>query len=367
MAADVEAIVVGAGAVGLAVARALALAGREVVVLERHPAIGAETSSRSSEVIHAGLYYEPGSLKARLCVRGKELLYRFCAEHHVPHRRCGKLLVATDAAQLPKLAAIRATAAANGVCDLEPLDGRQARELEPQLACVQALLSPSTGVLDSHAFMLALAGSMEAHGGSIVLRCPVETIARGEVHPFTVTTGGESRGAITAERVVIAAGLEASKLAASLAFAARYRPPATYYAKGHYYALSGRSPFTRHIYPMPEGAWLGVHATLDLGGRCKFGPDLEWIAEIDYDFSAQRLPLFLRSISSYYPGLAAERLHPDYTGIRPKLYRAGEPASDFAIHGAAEHGVERLLALYGIESPGLTAALAIGELVAQRL
>jgi L-2-hydroxyglutarate oxidase LhgO len=367
MATDVETIVVGAGAVGLAIARALALAGQEVMILERNAMIGAETSSRSSEVIHAGLYYAPGSLKARLCVRGKELLYRFCAEHHVPHRRCGKLLVATDASQLAKLAAIRTTATANGVCDLEPLDRRQAQALEPQVACVHALLSPSTGVLDSHAFMLALEGSMETHGGSIVFKCPVESIASRGAQHFKVVTGGASAGAITAKHLVIAAGLDASKLAATLAFAARYRPPATYFAKGHYYALSGSAPFTRHIYPMPEGAWLGVHATIDLGGRCKFGPDLEWIADLDYDFATDRLPLFLRSIAGYYPGLAPERLHPDYTGIRPKLYRAGEPASDFAIHGPAEHGVAGLVALYGIESPGLTAALAIGEHVAHRL
>jgi L-2-hydroxyglutarate oxidase LhgO len=363
MTADIETIVVGAGAVGLAVARALTLAGHEVMVLEQHALIGSETSSRNSEVIHAGIYYPPRSLRAKLCVRGKELLYRFCAENDVSHARCGKLLVATSESQLPKLAAIKETAARNGVTDLEPLGGNAARELEPEVACVAALFSPSTGIIDSHGFMQALEGHIEACGGSVVLRCPVERIGRDAAGHFRLTTGGDNPGSITCHNLVISAGLHATRLARTLACGDGYRPPETYYAKGQYYALSGRSPFKRHIYPMPDGAWLGLHATVDIGGRCKFGPDISWIPDIDYSFEPDKLGQFLDFIRSYYPALEVERLHPDYTGIRPKLYREGEPVPDFAIHGPREHGQEGLVALYGIESPGLTAALAIGEMV----
>jgi L-2-hydroxyglutarate oxidase LhgO len=361
MSADVETIVVGAGVVGLAVARALALAGHEVMVLEQHELIGSETSSRNSEVIHGGIYYPPGSLRAVLCVRGKQLLYRFCAENGVAHARCGKLLVATHENQLPKLAAIRETAARNGVGDLEAIGGNAARALEPELACVAALLSPSTGIVDSHGLMLALEGHVEAGGGSVVLRCPVLGLERTAQGLFRLATGGDNPGAVTCANLVLAAGLHGSWLAGTLAYGGGYRPPATYYAKGQYYALSGPSPFERHIYPMPDGAWLGLHATVDIGGRCKFGPDIEWIDRLDYGFEAGKLEGFLGFIRSYYPGLDASRLHADYTGIRPKLYRQGEPVADFAIHGEREHGQAGLVALYGIESPGLTAALAIGE------
>jgi L-2-hydroxyglutarate oxidase LhgO len=364
MTADVESIVVGAGAVGLAVGRALAMAGHEVMLLEQHSLIGSETSSRNSEVIHAGIYYPPGSLRATLCVRGKELLYAFCAANNVPHARCGKLLVATQESQVPKLAAIRQTAEKNGVHDLEPLGGNAAKALEPELACVAALLSPSTGIIDSHGYMLALEGNIEAHDGSVVLRCPVERIERAPDGLFRLTTGGDNPGAITCRNLVLSAGLHASKLAGTLSYGTGYEPPETYYAKGQYYALSGRSPFQRHIYPLPDGAWLGLHATVDIGGRCKFGPDIEWIPDLDYSFVPEKLEKFLEFIRSYYPGLEVERLHADYTGIRPKLYREGEAVPDFAIHGADRHGQEGLVALYGIESPGLTASLAIGEVVA---
>ncbi len=363
MTADVESIVIGAGVVGLAVARALAMAGHEVMVLEQHELIGSETSSRNSEVIHAGIYYPPGSLRAKLCVRGKDLLYRFCAENGVAHARCGKLLVATHESQLPKLAAIREAAAKNGVTDLEPIGGNAARDLEPELACVAALVSPSTGIVDSHGLMLALEGHVEAHSGSVVLRCPVERIERNAAGHFCVVTGGDSPGVITSKNLVNSAGLHASKLARTLAYKGTYAPPETYYAKGQYYALSGRSPFKRHIYPLPDGAWLGLHATVDIGGRCKFGPDIEWTEGIDYSFQPEKLAKFLDFIRSYYPGLDESRLHPDYTGVRPKLYREGEPVPDFAIHGPDRHGQEGLVALYGIESPGLTAALAIGGVV----
>ena len=366
MSADVEAIVVGAGVVGLAVADALAKSGREVVVLEQHELIGSETSSRNSEVIHAGIYYPPGSLRARLCVRGKHLLYRFCAENHVPHARCGKLLVATHESQLPRLAAIRDTAGKNGVTDLEFLAPSAAKALEPELACVGALLSPSTGIIDSHAFMLALEGHVEASGGTVVLRCPVEHIAfRSGV--FRLTTGGAAPGQISCRKLVVSAGLHASRVTSSLEFPSAYRPPVTYYAKGQYYALSGRSPFKRHIYPMPDGAWLGLHATVDIGGRCKFGPDIAWTPAIDYTFEPDKLGQFLDFIRGYYPALEVERLHPDYTGVRPKLYREGEPVPDFAIHGTEVHGLPGFVGLFGIESPGLTAALAIAEHVAGEL
>jgi L-2-hydroxyglutarate oxidase LhgO len=367
MSADIETVVVGAGVVGLAVARALAKAGHETMVLEQHAVIGSETSSRNSEVIHAGLYYPPGSLRATLCVRGKELLYRFCAENDVDHARCGKLLVATHESQLPKLAAIRKTAQSNGVTDLEEIGADVARALEPELACVAALISRSTGIVDSHGFMLALQGHVEARGGSVVLRCPVERIERTGAGLYRLTTGGEAPGAVACRNLVVSAGLHASKLARTLGYGAGYNVPETYYAKGQYYALSGPSPFRRHIYPVPDGAWLGLHATVDIGGRCKFGPDIQWIEEIDYGFEPERLEKFLGFIRSYYPGLDASRLHPDYTGIRPKLYREGEPVPDFAIHGPEAHGLPGLVALYGIESPGLTASLAIGEMVAGML
>jgi L-2-hydroxyglutarate oxidase LhgO len=366
MSVDIETIVVGAGAVGLAVGRALAMAGHEVMLLEQHALIGSETSSRNSEVIHAGLYYPPGSLRATLCVRGKEQLYAFCAENSVAHDRCGKLLVATHDSQLPKLAAIRGTAEKNGVHDLEALGGNAARALEPELACVAALLSPSTGIIDAHAYMLALQGHVEGHGGSVVLRCRVQRIERG-ADTYRVLTGGDSPGAITCRNLVLAAGLHGTGLGRTLTYPHPYQVPETYYAKGQYYALSGRSPFTRHIYPLPDGAWLGLHATVDIGGRCKFGPDIEWIDGLDYSFAPEKLEKFLGFIRSYYPGLDVERLHPDYTGIRPKLYREGEPVPDFAIHGPDRHGLPGLVALYGIESPGLTASLAIGEVVAGML
>jgi L-2-hydroxyglutarate oxidase LhgO len=367
MSADVESIVVGAGAVGLAIGRALALKGQEVMVLERHDIIGSETSSRNSEVIHAGLYYPPGSLRALLCVKGKHMLYPFCAENGVPHRRIGKLLVATSEAQLPKLQAIKETAERNGVHDLEHLSAAESRKLEPELHCTAALLSPSTGIIDSHSFMQALEGHIDANGGQVVLNTPVEAIHRGGNGLYHLATGGDAPAEITCRNLIISAGLEASRVARMLAYGDAYTPPETYYAKGQYYALTGRSPFSRHIYPMPDGAWLGLHVTVDIGGRCKFGPDIEWIPGIDYSFDPGKLDKFLEFIRSYYPGLDATRLHGDYTGIRPKLYREGEPVPDFRIDGPEIHGLPGLVSLFGIESPGLTASLAIGDLVSEKL
>ncbi len=367
MSADVETIVVGAGVVGLAVARALSAAGQETIVLEQHGLIGSEISSRNSEVIHAGLYYAPGSLRATLCVRGKQMMYDFARENGVAHEAISKLVVATSEAQLPKLAAIQETARKNGVDDLQPLTSAEARKLEPEVACAAALLSPSTGIIDSHGFMVALEGHLTSRGGQVVLNSPVEAISRGGNGLFTLTLGGTPPGNITCRNLILSAGLHVSKLARTLAFGDRYQVPETYYAKGQYYALSGKSPFSRHIYPMPHGAWLGLHATVDLGGRCKFGPDIEWIDHIDYSFEPAKLDQFLDFIRSYYPALDASQLHADYTGIRPKLYREGEPVPDFRIDGPEMHGFSGLVVLAGIESPGLTSSLAIAEVVAERL
>lgn len=367
MTPDVESIVIGAGVVGLAVARSLAGRGQEVMVLEQHDLIGSETSSRNSEVIHAGIYYPPGSLRAKLCVEGKQMLYRFCQENGVAHQPISKLLVATSEAQLPKLKAIQETAIKNGVTDLQPLSAEEARKLEPELACAAAMLSPSTGIIDSHAYMLALEGHIDAGGGQVILNTPVARIGIAPSGLYEVYTGGEGATKITARRLVVSAGLHASKVARTLPWAGNYRPPETYYAVGQYYAYSGKSPFSRHIYPMPDGAWLGLHVTVDIGGRCKFGPDIEWIPEIDYSFNESKLEKFLGFIRTYYPGLDVSRLHADYTGIRPKLYRENEPVPDFFLHGPETHGLPGLMLLYGIESPGLTASLALAEMVAERI
>jgi L-2-hydroxyglutarate oxidase LhgO len=367
MSPDVETVVIGAGVVGLAIARALAARGQEVMVLEQHDIIGSETSSRNSEVIHAGIYYPPGSLRAKLCVDGKAMLYRFCEENAVPHKRITKLLVATAESQIPKLKAIQETAIKNGVTDLVPLTGEEARKLEPEVSCVAAMLSPSTGIIDSHGQMLALEGHVEAHGGQVVLNTPVTRLSRTAGGLFEIHTGGEAPGTITCRRLVLSAGLHATKLARTLPWTGNWRPPETYYAKGQYYAYSGKSPFGRHIYPMPDGAWLGLHVTVDIGGRCKFGPDIEWIPEIDYSFEPAKLEKFLGFIRTYYPALDPSRLHADYTGIRPKLYREGEPVPDFLIADPALHGVDGLVMLFGIESPGLTASMAVGELVGDNL
>ena len=365
--ADVETVVIGAGVVGLAIARELALRGQEVMVLEQHDIIGSETSSRNSEVIHAGIYYPPGSLRARLCVEGKAKLYRFCAENGVAHKPITKLLVATSESQLPKLKAIHETAVKNGVDDLVALTAAQAKALEPEVACVAALLSPSTGVIDSHGLMLALEGHAETAGAQVVLNTAETRHGHTATGLYEIFTAGEPGGRITCRKLILSAGLHASKLARTLPWAGNYRPPETYYAVGQYYAYSGRSPFGRHIYPMPDGAWLGLHVTVDIGGRCKFGPDIEWIPEIDYSFDESKLEKFLGFIRTYYPGLDASRLHADYTGIRPKLYREGEPVPDFLAHGPETHGLDGLVMLFGIESPGLTAAMAIAELVAERM
>ena len=371
MTTDAETVVVGAGVVGLAVAVALARRGQEVLVLERNDRIGAEISARNSEVIHAGLYYPPGSLRARLCVAGKVQLYRFAAENGVEVNRCGKLLVATASEEIPRLEAIVATAAANGVDDLVRLDAAAARALEPELACVAACLSPSTGVVDSHGLMVALEGHLSSRRGQIVLASCVEHIGRGSGGDLALDiASGPSHERITARRAVVAAGLGASALGCTIDYPDGYRPPETFPAKGHYFTLIRRAPFRHLVYPMPSGAWLGVHLTLDIAGNAKLGPDIEWTGHIDYTFEdadGRRRARFEREVRRWWPGLPADTLQPGYTGIRPKIYREGEPVADFAIHGPREHGIAGLVALYGIESPGLTASLAIGEHVADLL
>ncbi len=370
MTADVETVVIGAGVVGLAIARTLALKGQDVLVLERHDRIGSETSSRNSEVIHAGLYYPPGSLRAKLCVSGKQQLYAFCAENGVAHTRCGKLLVATQEVEIAKLEGIAATAHANGVDDLRRLSAEEVRALEPEVACIAAYLSPSTGVIDSHGLMIALEGHLTAQGGQVVLNSTVTGLtARDTGFEIAIDSGGET-SRLTAKSLVLAAGFGGTELGRQLSYEPGYRVPRTYPAKGHYFSLTGRAPFRHLVYPMPQGAWLGVHLTLDVAGRAKFGPDIEWKDEVSHDFEdpeGERRITFEHEIRRYWPGLPDGALHPDYVGVRPKIYRQGEPVADFAIHGPAEHGVPGLVALYGIESPGLTSSLAIGDYVATLL
>ena len=362
---DVDMIVIGAGVVGLAIARALALKGREVLVAEQHDMVGTETSSRNSEVIHAGIYYPKGSRRARHCVRGKQMLYRFCAENGVAVRCCGKLIVAAAEKQVARLDSIKATAADNGVDDLVRLTPEEVHAIEPAVRCLGALLSPSTGIVDSHAFMLALQGEAEAHGAQVALMSQVNRLMRLQNGSFGVELA--DGGTVTCNRLVTSAGLHATRLADTLSYPGSYVPPRTYYAKGQYYALSRTSPFARHIYPMPDGAWLGLHATIDIAGRCKFGPDSAWIDTLDYSFEPDKLTSFLSFIRAYYPALDENDLNPDYTGIRPKLYKEGEAVTDFAIQGPDTHGHEGLVMLFGIESPGLTAAMSIAEEAAELL
>ncbi|WP_029008599.1 NAD(P)/FAD-dependent oxidoreductase [Azospirillum halopraeferens] len=365
----VECVVVGAGVVGLAVARRLALAGREVVVLEAAEAIGTGTSSRNSEVIHAGIYYPSGSLKARLCVAGRDALYGFCAERGIAHRRLGKLIVATDGSQVAKLEAIRRQAAANGVEDLRLLDAAAVRALEPELHAVAALLSPSTGIIDSHGLMLALQGDAEDRGAMIAFHSPL-TGGRVTDDGIELAVGGAEPTRIACTVLVNAAGLGAWDVARGLeGFPAAAVPPRRL-AKGNYYAPErGRAPFRHLVYPVPEDGGLGVHLTLDLAGQARFGPDVEWLDGTAHDHTVDpgRAGRFYDSIRRYWPGLPDGCLVPAYCGIRPKLSGPGEPAADFLIQGPADHGIGGLVNLFGIESPGLTACLAIADAVAARL
>ena len=369
---QVDSVVIGAGVVGLAVARALALAGREVLVLEAAETFGTATSARNSEVIHAGIYYPGGSLKARLCVQGRQMLYRYCAEHGVGHRRCGKLIVATNAAQVEELHAIAARAAANGVDDLRLLSQDQALALEPALACNAALLSPSTGIIDSHGLMLALLADVQRAGGVLAVRSPVQALrpaADGKGAAIEVQAGGDGGpSTLLARSVVNAAGLQAPWLAAHTQGLAARHVPKAYFVKGNYFTLSGRAPFGRLIYPVPEPGSLGVHLTIDLGGQVKFGPDVQWnVAADDYTVDPARADSFYATVRRYWPGLPDGALQPGYAGIRPRISGPGEPEMDFVIQGPGEHGVPGLVNLLGIESPGLTSCLALAEQVAARL
>ena len=358
----VDCVVIGAGVVGLAVARALALAGREVLVLEAADAIGTGTSSRNSEVIHAGLYYPTGSLKARLCVQGRDLLYAYCADRGVPHRRCGKLLVATSEAQRASLASINARAKANGVHDLQWLRRDEARALEPALECVEALHSPSTGIVDSHALMLALQGDLENAGGLLAFNSPLAHASCAQTAIELIANDGTH---LLARTVVNAAGLHAPGLAARFDGLDARHVPQAHYAKGSYFTLAGKAPFSRLIYPVPEAAGLGVHLTLDLGGQAKFGPDVQWVSgPDDLQVDAARGDVFYAEVRKYWPGLRDGALAPGYAGIRPKIHGPDAPAADFVIDGPAVHGVPGLVNLFGIESPGLTSALAIADHVA---
>lgn len=363
---QVDTVVVGAGVVGLAVARALAGKGCEVLVLEAAGAIGTSTSSRNSEVIHAGIYYATGSLKATLCVHGKELLYAYCAERGIAHRRCGKLIVATSEAELSTLQVIRERASANGVDDLVLLTREEAQELEPALDCVAALLSPSTGIVDSHALMLSLLGDVEQAGGLLALNSELAEVRFGtgkDGLPTVLTMADGTELAV--RRLVNAAGLQAPALARRFAGLDARHVPHAWFAKGNYFTLAGKAPFSRLIYPVPEAGGLGVHLTLDLGGQAKFGPDVQWVEAVDdLRVDPARGEAFYAEVRRYWPGLADGALQAGYAGMRPKISGPGEPAADFVIQGPCGHGVPGLVNLFGIESPGLTSCLAIGERVA---
>ena len=360
----VDAVVIGAGVVGLAVARALATAGREVVILEAEDAVGTHTSSRNSEVIHAGIYYPQGSLKARACVEGRERLYAYCAARGVPHRRCGKLIVATDAAQREELEVIRQRAHANGVTDVARVRPAQARTMEPELHCVAALHSPSTGIIDSHALMRAYLGDAERAGAMLALKSP---LARGVVRTRGIELHVAGAEPILAAQVVNSAGLRAPTLARRIeGYPAELAPPELY-AKGNYYTLATRPPFSRLVYPVPEPGGLGVHVTLDLGGQARFGPDVEWVDRIDYTVDPRRAERFYAAIRRYWPGLPEGALEPGYAGIRPKISGKDAPAADFLVQGPRAHGVSGLVNLFGIESPGLTASLPLADAVLRQL
>lgn len=362
-----DCLVVGGGVVGLAVARALALRGREVVVLERHDRIGSETSSRNSEVIHAGIYYPQGSLKARLCVEGRARLYQYCEARDIAHRRCGKLIIATSVDEEPQLEALRQKARANGVSDLIPLSPSEVREREPAVECVAALWSPSTGILDSHAFMLSLQADLESAGGMVVLKSPV---LGGEVKAGRLiwdVRDASGTFLVSAKTTVNCAGLGGDRLARAVRGIDRDTVPTYRYAKGNYFALQGHPPFRSLVYPLPGQHGLGIHATIDMGGAVRFGPDVEWVEDIVYDVDPRRGAQFCEAIRAYWPGIAEHLLTPAYAGIRPKINGPSLPAADFVVLDEHQHKIPGLINLFGIESPGLTASLALAEYVAKRV
>ncbi|MFH0299993.1 NAD(P)/FAD-dependent oxidoreductase [Bradyrhizobium sp. 31Argb] len=360
----VDCVVIGAGVIGLAVARRLAQAGREVIVLEAAEGIGTVTSSRNSEVIHAGIYYRAGSLMARMCVSGKHSLYRYCKEHGVPYRNCGKLIVATTPKETEKLQSIRAHAEANGVLDMELLSGEAARAMEPALNCDAALLSPSTGIIDSHAYMLALRGDAEAAGAAFAFHTPLLR-AKAAAGRIEIEAGGEAPMTLACDLLVNAAGLGAPAVARGIEGMPLELIPCAYLAKGNYFSCSARAPFSRLIYPVPEPGGLGVHLTLDMAGQARFGPDVEWVESIDYAVDPARADRFYPAIRKYWPGLPDGALMPSYSGIRPKIVPPAVATQDFLIQGPRDHGVTGLINLFGIESPGLTSSLAIADYVGE--
>ena len=356
-------LVVGAGVVGLACGRAAALAGHEVIVAEAADAIGTGTSSRNSEVIHAGLYYPTGSKRAWHCTRSRRMLYEYCASHGVPHHKCGKLVVATNDNEVARIEGVLRQAQLNEVEGVDLIDGAAAKRLEPELACLVAMRSPETGIIDSHAYMHALRGDLEDHGGVIALNTPIERLvltSGGWEVPF----GGVEPGEIQVDAVVNSAGLGAQRLARAIEGYPQQRVPRLVLAKGNYFGFAGRPVFSRLVYPVPIAGGLGVHVTLDLSGRMRFGPDVQWIAQENYDVDASRAEAFYERIRDYFPRLPDNALVPDYAGIRPKITGEGEPQADFMIDAPPDHGVPRLVQLFGIESPGLTSALSLGEEVA---
>jgi L-2-hydroxyglutarate oxidase LhgO len=356
---QLDCVVVGAGVVGIAVARALAQAGRDVLVLDAAEGIGTETSSRNSEVVHAGIYYPKGSLMARFCVQGRRMLYDFCAERGVPHQRCGKLIVATSDDETQRLAGIKARAEANGVEGMALLDAADAKAMEPNLSCTAALFSPTTGIIDSHAYMLALQGEAEAAGALFVFHAPV-TGGRVTADGVEIDVGGDEPMSLHCRLLINSAGLHAPALARNIVGKPTQLIPTAYYAKGNYFTLADRSPFSRLIYPVPVPGGLGVHLTIDLGGQARFGPDVEWIDGLDYNVDPRRADSFYDAVRRYWPDLKDGSLQPGYAGIRPKIVPRGAPGQDFVIQDRTVHGIPALLNLFGIESPGLTAAIAIG-------
>ena len=363
---DIDAMIIGAGVVGLAIAEALARSGRSVIVIEAADGIGTVTSSRNSEVIHAGIYYPEGSLKAQFCVEGRKALYEWCDTHRVPYRRSGKLIVATDDAELAAIAALEKKGRVNGVDDLYLISANAAIKLEPALSCTGALVSPSTGILDSHAFMLSLQGAAEEHGAAFAFHTP---FLRAEVggNAIHVETGGAEPMRLSTSVLVNCAGLDASHAAERMEGLDPLHIPKTLYAKGNYFALRGHAPFSHLIYPAPHTHGLGVHLTLDLGGQARFGPDVEWVETLDYEVDPKRSEGFDDAIRRYWPGLPNDALIPAYSGIRPKISGPNDPAPDFRIDGPEVHGVPGLVNLFGIESPGLTSALAIAQAVVKKL
>jgi L-2-hydroxyglutarate oxidase LhgO len=363
MADQVECVVIGAGVVGLATARALALAGREVLLLEAESHPGTITSARNSGVIHAGLYYTPGSFKARFCVAGNRALSAYCKARGIDHQICGKLIVANGDEEEQVLLHLLERANRNDVEGVRLISGTEAHKLEPEVRCTAALFCPTSGIVDPHSFMLALQGDMENAGGTLVVNCRVESLARAG-DGFLVKTGGDSATELLARFVVNSAGLGAVDLLSRIEGYPARRIPKMHLGRGNYFTVAERSPFRHLIYPVPHAAGLGIHATLDLGKRVRFGPDVEWIEHVDYSVNAARAPLFYEAIRRYWPRLADGALSPDYTGIRPKLHGPGEPQPDFRIESAAEHGLPGLVNLLGIESPGLTSSMAIGDYAA---